>query len=127
MEYFEHVVSYRLIVIGNNVGASEARHSGSGDFRTNTIGSDSIGAVAAPPAAIEMALKAAQVLSVEFGGIDTLENLDQKRLLAELNFSCYFCCCFCCCCADQQRDSGIDIADAMLDHLIEKSPHSHAV
>ena len=86
MEYFEHVVSYRLIVIGNNVIASEAHHSGPGYFRTNSIGSDSIGAVAAPPAAIELALKAAQVLSVEFGGIDILENLDQKLMLAELNF-----------------------------------------
>lgn len=113
MEYFEHVVSYRLIVIGDHVVACEARHAGPGDFRTNSTGSDSIGAVAAPPAAIEMALKAAQVLRVEFGGIDILENQDQKLLLAELNFPCYF--------ADQQRDSGIDIAGAMLDHLIEKS------
>ena len=127
MEYFEHVVSYRLIVIGDNVVANEARHFGPGDFRTSSIGSDSIGAVAAPPAAIEMAFKAAQVLSVEFGGIDTLENLDQKLVLAELNFSCRFSCYFCCCFADQQRDSGIDIAGAMLDHLIEKNQHSRAV
>ena len=121
MEYFEHVVSYRLIVIGNNVIASEARHSGSGDFRTNSIGSDLIGAAAAPPAAIEMALKAARVLRIEFGGVDILENQDQKLLLAELNFPCRFSCYFCCCFADQQRDSGIDIAGAMLDHLMAKS------
>lgn len=113
MEYFEHVVSYRLIVIGNNVIASEARHSGPGYFRTNSIGSDLIGAVAAPPAAIEMVLKAARVLRVEFGDVDILENQDQKRLLVKLNFPCYF--------TDQQRDSGINIAGAMLNYLMAKS------
>jgi len=121
MEYFEHVVSYRLIVIGNNVIASEARHSGPVYFRTNSIGSDSIGAVAAPPAAIEMALKAARVLRIEFGRVDILENLDQKLMLAELYFPCRFSCYFCCSFADQQRDSGIDIAGAMLNHLMAKS------
>ena len=67
-----------------------------------------------------MALKAARVLRIEFGGVDILENQDQKRLPAKLNFSCYF--------ADQQRDADIDIAGAMLDHLMAKSrrinPHT---
>ena len=112
MEYFEHVVSYRLIVIGDQVVACEARHSGPDDFRTNSVGSDSLGAVAAPAAAIDMALKAARLLGVEFGGVDILENQQRKLVLAELNFPCYF--------ADQQRESGIDIAGMMLDHLLQK-------
>lgn len=112
MEYFEHVVAYRLVVIGDRVVASEARHSGTEDFRTNCIGSQSLGAVTAPPAAIEMALQAARLLRLEFGGVDILENPQRKLLLAELNFPCYF--------ADQQRESGVDIAGMMLDHLISK-------
>lgn len=59
-----------------------------------------------------MALNAARLLRVEFGGIDILENQQRKLVLAELNFPCYF--------ADQQRESGIDIAEMMLDHLVKK-------
>ncbi len=124
MECFEHVVYCRLIVIGNNIAASEARHFGPGDFRTNSIGSDLIGAAAAPPAAIEMALKLREYCGLSLAGRYSGES-GSKLLLAELNFSCrfscYFCCYFCCCFADQQRDSGINIAGAMLNYLMAKS------
>lgn len=113
MEYFEHVVTYRLIVVGQRVVACEARHSGPDDFRTNAVGGGTLGAVLASEQAVDIAVKAAQLLRVEFGGVDLMENADGKIVLAELNFPCYF--------ADQQRDSGIDIAGAMLDHLIAKA------
>lgn len=113
MAYFEHVVAYRLIVVGERVIATEARYSGPGDFRSKSAGSGSLGAVTAPPQAIEMALKAARLMRVEFGGIDILENAERELVLAELNFPCYF--------ADQQHASGVDIAGAMIDQLIVKA------
>jgi hypothetical protein len=113
MDYFEHVVTYRLVVVGEQVVACEARHAGPDDFRTNAAGGGTLGAVRASEQAVGIAVKAAQLLRVEFGGVDLMENADGKIVLAELNFPCYF--------ADQQRDSGIDIAGAMVDHLIAKS------
>jgi hypothetical protein len=113
MEYFEHVVAYRLVVVGDQVVASEARHSGAGDFRSNSVGGGSLGAVRPPQAAVELALRAARLLRTEFGGADILENAAGELRLAELNVPCYF--------ADQQRESGIDIAGAMLDYLAAKA------
>ncbi len=113
MSYFEHVVAYRLIVVADRVIATEARYSGPGDFRTNSAGGGSLGAVTAPPQAIQMALTAARLMRVEFGGVDILENADRELVLAELNFPCYF--------ADQQHASGVDIAGAMMDQLIVKA------
>jgi len=113
MEYFEHVVAYRLVVVGDQVVATEARHSGPGDFRTNAAGGACLGAVAPSAQATAIALQAARLMRVEFGGVDLLENSAGRLLLAELNFPCYF--------ADQQRDSGIDIAGAMIAHLAAKA------
>jgi len=113
MEYFEHVVAYRLIVVGDQVVAAEARYSGPGDFRTNAAGGGTLGAVQPSDDAVAMVLKAARLMRVEFGGADLLEDANGRLLLAELNFPCYF--------ADQQRDSGIDIAGMMIDHLAAKA------
>ena len=112
MEYFEHVVAYRLIVVGKQVVATEARCSGPGDFRSNAIGGAALGAVEPSAQAVAIALKAASLMRVEFGGVDLLEDESGRLLLAELNFPCYF--------ADQQRSSGIDIAGRMIDHLAAK-------
>lgn len=112
MEYFEHVVAYRLIVVGDRVVATEARYSGPGDFRTNAIGGGTLGSVEPSACAVDMALKAAKLARVEFGGVDLLEDQTGRLVLAELNFPCYF--------AGQQKDSGIDIAGAMIEHLLVK-------
>ena len=112
MEYFEHVVAYRLVVLGRRVIASEARHPGAFDFRSNAMGG-LIGRIEAPKRLTSIAVAAARALRLEFGGADVLEDSRGRLRLAELNFPCYF--------ADQQRDSGIDIAGKMVDHLLAKS------
>jgi len=113
MEYFEHVVAYRLVVVGRRVVATEARHPGAFDFRSNAMGGGLIGRVKAPARLTRIAVAAARALRLEFGGVDLLEDSRGRLRFAELNFPCYF--------ADQQRDSGIDIAGAMVDHLLAKS------
>ena len=112
MEYFEHVVAYRLVVLGRRVIATEARHPGAFDFRSNSLGGI-IGRIRAPVRLTRIAVAAARALRLEFGGADLLEDSRGRLRLAELNFPCYF--------ADQQRDSGIDIAGKMLDYLLAKS------
>ena len=112
MEFFDHVVAYRLVVLGRRVIATEARHPGAFDFRSNA-GGGLIGRVRAPARLTRIAVTAAKALRLEFGGADVLEDSRGRLRLAELNFPCYF--------ADQQRDSGIDIAGKMVDHLLAKS------
>jgi len=111
-EYVQHVLAYRLVVLGDEVIATEARHAGAFDFRSNAAGNRWLGAVRAPIAAERIAVQAAQVLKVAFGGADVLETAEGRLVLAELNFPCYF--------ADQQIDTGVDIAGRMLDFLVSK-------
>ena len=113
MEFFEHVVAHRLVVVGDRVVAAEARHPGAYDFRSNAAGAGLVGNVRPTRRAVSLALGAARALRLEFGGADVLEDARGRMVLAELNFPCYF--------ADQQADSGIDIAGAMLDHLLAKA------
>jgi hypothetical protein len=113
MEYFEHVVAFRLVVLGKRVIATEARHPGAFDFRSNAMGGALIGRVKTPQRLARIALEAAKALRLEFGGVDLLEDKRGRVRIAELNFPCYF--------ADQQRDSGIDIAGKMVDYLLAKS------
>ncbi|MBL8514858.1 MAG: hypothetical protein JNJ55_12780 [Betaproteobacteria bacterium] len=113
MEYVEHTRAYRLIVVGEQVVAAEARHPGPFDFRTNSAGNVALGAVRAPAKAKRLALAAARALKFEFGGADVLEAADGRMVLAEFNFPCHF--------ADQQAEGGIDIAGAMIDYLLAKS------
>lgn len=113
MEYFEHAVAYRLVVVGDAVVATEARYPGPGEFRTNTGNSGTLGRIDPPKEARRIALMAADVLGLEFGGADVLENEAGRMVLTEFNMPCYF--------ADQQNDHGIDIAGAMVDFLVAKS------
>jgi prolyl 4-hydroxylase len=113
MEYVEHAVAYRLVVVGERVVATEARYPGPEEFRTNTWNSDSLGKVDPPKEAVRMALAAARALKTEFGGADVLENEAGRMVMTEFNTPCYF--------ADQQNEGGVDIAGAMLDHLIAKA------
>lgn len=112
-EYFEHAAAYRLVVVGERVVACEARYPGPHDFRTNSRESGELGSVRAPAGAEELAIAATRINAVEFGGADILANREGEIVLAELNSPCYF--------PDTERTTGIDIAGAMLDHLIEKA------
>jgi hypothetical protein len=112
-EYFEHTLAYRLVVVGDEVVATEARVPGGGDFRTNSRGSAEVGAVAPPAEAVTLALQAAALTGVEFGGADVLSSASGELVVAEFNFPCYF--------PDTQRVTGVDIAGHMLDWLIAKA------
>lgn len=113
MEYIEHAVAYRLVVVGDAVVATEARYPGPEEFRTNTWNSGTLGKIAAPKEAARIALAAARALRLEFGGADVLETEAGRMVLTEFNMPCYF--------ADQQNDHGIDIAGAIVDWLAAKA------
>jgi len=113
MEYFEHIVSYRVVVLNGEAIAVEARHSGADDFRTNSAGGGSLGKVDAPENVLTTAIRAADILQSEFGGIDIIQSDNGEIRFCEMNYPCYF--------ADQQKEGDIDISGKMIDYLMLKS------
>ena len=97
---------------------STARAAGAGDFRSNGPGSGIIDCGPPPVGVAEIAGRAAQVLKLDFGGADIMEAADGSLRISEFNFPCYF--------ADQQEKAGVDVAGAMVDHLIAMPPHPTA-
>ena len=95
-------VTHRLIVVGDQIVAAEAQVSGGDTWR---VVQPSLGAVT-------MALQAARLMHVEFGAVDVLEDQDGRLVLVALDYPCDF--------AAQQARSGIDIAGALVDYLVEK-------
>lgn len=115
MEFFEHDRQARLIVVGNHVVASHENLPSPGDFRTN-VGEnhERRRRLQTHPLAIqELAVQAVNVLGLEFGGVDILINNTGDYKLAEVNFPCYF--------PTTQKLTHIDVAGAMLDHLMHKA------
>ncbi|WP_353217793.1 hypothetical protein [Sandarakinorhabdus sp.] len=116
--YFAHVRCWRVTVLNGAVLAATARVAGAGDFRSNGPGSGPVDCDTPPPGLAEIAIRAAQVLKLEFGGADIMEAADGSLRIAEFNSPCYF--------AEQQELTGIDIAGAIVDRLIEMGPHPTA-
>jgi len=113
MSFVEHRHSYRLLVLGDEVIATKTLHCAPQEFRSNAVGGHTDYFNSVPAAAKEMALQAAALLQLEFGGVDILEQPDGTLIFAELNFPCYF--------ADQQIEAKIDITGKILDYLSAKS------
>lgn len=105
-------------MLGNRVLAATAREAGAGDFRSNGPGSRPLDPADPPEGLAEIAVRAARVLRLEFGGADIIEADDGVLRICEFNFPCYF--------ADQQQQTGVDIAGALVDHLIAMPPHPTA-
>ena len=60
-----------------------------------------------------VAIAAVRALRLEFGGVDVLEAPDGRLYVLEANFPCYF--------GQAQVVAGIDVAGAMVEHLVAKS------
>ena len=116
--YFPHVRCWRATVLGDRMLCATARAAGAGDFRSNGPGSGIIDCGPPPVGVAEIAGRAAQVLKLDFGGADIMEAADGSLRISEFNFPCYF--------ADQQEKTGVDVAGAMVDHLIAMPPHPTA-
>ena len=59
-----------------------------------------------------LAVSAVQAIRRELGGVDILEHPSGRLYLLEANFPCYF--------PQAQVVAGIDVAGAMVDHLLTK-------
>lgn len=113
MPFIDDATHWRAVVVGDRVVASYRNVTDPGDFRTSAT-DDVDDYHAAPPAeALEMAVTATKTLRVDTAGVDILEHPSGKLFVLEANFPCYF--------AQAQQVAGVDVAGAMVDHLISKS------
>jgi glutathione synthase/RimK-type ligase-like ATP-grasp enzyme len=116
-KFINHTCQARLVVLGNQVVASDrATRYISYDFRTN-ISDDKTRkreSYTYSPEIQAIAVQATRTRNLEFGGVDILfEEETEIPYVAEVNFPCDF--------SGTQGKTGIDIADAMLKYLMKKS------
>ena len=110
--YIRDAVHWRIIVIGTRVVAALTCEPQRGDFRANAPNSAGIYTTDPPPVVAALAIEAVRVTRLEFGGVDIVERADGSYVL-ESNFPFYF--------PHAQVEGGIDVAGAMLDHLLQKA------
>lgn len=111
--YVPDAVHWRVIVVGDQALACYRNPVDHDDFRTYAADAIDDYTAKVPDALAELAVDAVAGLSVELGGVDILEHPSGRLYLLEANFPCYF--------PQAQLVAGIDIAGAMVDHLVVKA------
>lgn len=114
-KYIPHEYYARLVVVGDRVVASHVTFNHGDDFRTNSGDTSQRKREARvfPEDVQAMAVKAVQTLGLECGGVDLLFDAEGKAYVAEVNFPNDF--------RFTQEATGIDIAEAMVRHLMQKA------
>ncbi|MEM9062912.1 MAG: hypothetical protein AAGD13_20810 [Pseudomonadota bacterium] len=108
-EFTPHVRGWRATVLGDEALAMTATRPAEGDFRTNAPGHSADPDATVPDGLADLAIRAVTALRLRFGGVDILEGADGALTLTEVNFPCFF--------ADQQTQTGVDIAGSIVDYL----------
>ena len=112
-QFIANATHWRLIVVGETVvGHYKNRHR-MGDFRTDGSRDPADFTTAVPAVVATAAVRAVASLHLEFGGVDVLEDPAGSPYVLEANFPCYY--------AQAQLVVGVDIAGAMVDHLVRKA------
>jgi glutathione synthase/RimK-type ligase-like ATP-grasp enzyme len=114
-KYIPHDHYARLVVVGDRVVASHVAYVMDNEFRTNA-GDDTQQrreAVVFSPEVQAIAVRAVQALGLETGGVDLLFDKHGQPFLTEVNFPHDF--------SITQHFTGINIAEAMVKHLMEKT------
>lgn len=113
-KYIDFKSHARLIVLGNKVIDSIEYIRPAGDFRSNAGSRPKVAPKKFPAKVEKAAVKAVRTIGYEFGGVDILIDNDGKSFyIAEVNFPCNF--------SRSQDTTGVDIAGAMVDYLMEKA------
>lgn len=113
MAFVAGATHWRVVVVGGRAVAAYRNYTYADDFRSGPS-SDPADYLVPPPSPLtELAVAAVQAIRREFGGVDVLAHPSGRLYLLEANFPCYF--------PQAQEVGGIDVAGAMLDHLLEKS------
>jgi glutathione synthase/RimK-type ligase-like ATP-grasp enzyme len=113
MACVEPATHWRVVVVGDSIAAAYRNQPDDDDFRTHVEDRPEDFLGEAPPEVLETAIRATQLLGLEFGGVDLLEHDSGRVYLLEVNFPCYF--------GHPKEIAGVDVAGVMLDHLRAKA------
>lgn len=102
----------RIQVVGDRAVASMYRYSDRGDFRANITNGGKMKAYEPDEAQLRLALRAAEVLGVDFAGVDLLFGRDGEPLVCEVNSNAHFKNIYDC--------TGINAAEEIIDYILKK-------
>ena len=102
---------YRIILIGHKVIAymkRENKHS----YLSNLASGGSSSVVELPKEYLDMAIKASEILGLDYCGVDILEGKSGEPILSEVNSNAFF--------EGIEKTTGINVAGEYVDYLITK-------
>lgn len=111
--YVADAIHWRVVVVGTEAVAAYQNVPQTDDFRTYADQRPERYTQDVRPDLAEVALLAVHALHLEHGGVDILEHASGRLYVLEVNFPCYF--------PEAQLAVGIDVAGAMLNHLMKKA------
>ncbi len=112
-EYVADALHWRLVVVGERVVAAYPNPTMPGDFRSAPSEDPREYRGEAPAGLGEVAVRAVAAFGVEFGGVDVLVDGAGRPWVLEVNSPCYY--------PQAQEVAGIDVAGAMVDHLLMRA------
>ena len=105
-----HGKDFRVIVINKRVVASMLRKSKT-DFRSNLSEGGFAYKTELPQAYQEMAIKTAEILDLDYCGVDILIGEDQEPIFCEINANAFF--------TGIEKTTGINVAGLYCDHIYQ--------
>lgn len=111
--YVSPATHWRVTVVGDRAVAAYRNIQEDDDFRTFGSEAPEDFTDRPPPELAALAVATVNAFRLEFGGVDILEHESGRLYVLESNFPCYF--------AQAQEVAGIDVAGAMIEHLLGKA------
>jgi len=102
----------RVFIVGGRVLGAIERRAGDGDWRTNVSRGGSARAIALPAEWAALAVRAAAAIGADYAGVDLLPSTRGGVFVLEVNGIPGW--------QGLQRATGIDVAGAVVDHLVER-------
>ena len=99
----------RLQVVGKEVVATMYRYNDN-DFRANVTNGGFMKSYTPNSEQCEMALKACEILGLDFGGVDLLFGEDDRPVLCEVNSNAHF--------INLSSCTGVNVADKIIKYVI---------
>jgi RimK family alpha-L-glutamate ligase len=105
-------VDIRAFVVGGRVLGAIERTAAAGDWRTNVARGGTARAIELARPLRQMAVRAAAAVGAEYAGVDLIESHQGQAYVIEVNAIPGW--------QGLQRATGIDVAAAIVDHLVER-------
>ncbi|MEG1710948.1 MAG: RimK family alpha-L-glutamate ligase [Clostridia bacterium] len=102
----------RVQVVGNKIVAAVKRVAKEGDFRANVTNGGKMYPYSLTDKQAEMALKACEILGVDFAGVDILFGENEEPVLCEINTNAHF--------KNLYDATGINTADFIAEYIISE-------